>query len=625
MTQLYIEGQLCELSPDFKITLVTENVFFSKASTYTYDVKLPCPANSANAKIFEAKTRSDKRVSAKPMNAQLIVDNIVVLDGTAVVVGTSTDSISIQLLQGNSELNWRSKYENIYINELDMGTLADWGFALSTGYNPNFVYISMNLASQSGNKTFWKADCITNYTNGNVMLSPVINSETEELMNPLTLFEDNLILFDYRGGGTASNVYLPARLAPQPKLSYMVDKVFEAVGLTIGKNELADLDIYKNAVIANSTEVWYIANILPRWTLPEFVEQLQLMFNCVVVINNSKVDLLIREKYLNPNTPNRTEPIADVLDEFERDIDGEAETADADKPRKYDISYADFGRWFLGDDFASVPIYPASKLTGTPNPYVFAYTDKGNKVASPFLYNGAINGYVVDYFRQLDTPGDVATLRMVPTVPYENANLTNALTGTWSVDYRDLTDLIEALAATAIGTETLIEGRENIQDLIDAGETPSKTSYIEKMPISYLGTVRVHDTYSELWNFTLQIITPIFIAIATKEFDDLHFTGIRPSSQTDYDIFVQFALQKFDMSLFDLQEADAVNYFAQFYKEKTEISLAELYNFTFVPGRLLNAEKLFLIKNQLFVCKQIKYTITADGFAKIADGEFYKL
>lgn len=625
MTQLYIDGHLCDLPTDFKITLVTENVFFSKASTYTFDIKLPCQPNSNNAKIFGAQTRSDKRVNASPMPARLIIDNIVVLNGTAVIVGTNNDSISVQLLQGNSELNWKTKYDGLYINELDLGTVQEWGFEKSTGYNPNYLYINLNLATQSQGKTYWEADCIYNNTNGLVTLSPVVNLETEELMNPLTLFDGNLILLDYRTGDRASNVYLPARLAPQPKLWYMVEKIFEGVGLTIGKHELRELDIYENAYIANSTEVWLKASLLPKLTLVEFVEQLQLMYNCVVTINGGVVDILIRERYYSATTPADIEHVAEVVDEFDRDVDVESEVIDADKPRRYDISYSDFGRHFLGDDFADVPIYPASKLTTTPNPYVFAYTAKGNKVSSPFLYNGAIDGNVVDYFRQLNTPGDVATLKMVPLVPYEAKDLTDALTGTWSVDYRDLTDLIEALAAKAYGTESLIEGRENIQELINAGETPAAQGSLEKMPIGYISTVRVHDTYSELWDFTPKLLTSIYVKIETKEFDNLNFTGIRPSLQSTYDIYLNFVLQKYDLSLFDLKEPNAVNYYSVLYKEKTNISVAEQYNFSFVAQKLFNPEKVFLIKNQLFACKQIKYTITARGFEKIAEGEFYKL
>lgn len=628
MTQLFINGFECDLPTDFKITLVTENVFFSKASTYTYDVKLSCAPYSQNAKIFAHCYRPDKTVSPSPMPAQLIVDNRVILNGTAIIVGTDNDTVSVQLLQGNSELNWKSKYEKVYINELDLGTAEQWGFQKSQGYDPDYLFLKADLASQYDNHTFWKADCVYNYTDGMVTVSPVINSETEELMNCLSLFDDNLILHEFDSNEYQSNVILPTRLAPQPRLWYMVEKVFEAVGLTIGKFELRELDIFNDAFIANSTEIWLIADILPKITFVEFVEQLQIVYNCVVVINNGKADILLRDRYYGTDTPQNIEQVTEVVDEFSRDVDADAEVADADKARQYDISYSDFGKHFLGDDFAAVPIYPASKLSSTPNPYVFAFTEYGNKVSSPFLLpNNKIDGYVVDYFRASESPNgtDKAIMKLVPTVPFDQKNLTDALDGYWNADFRDLAVLVTAIAATAYGTESLIAGRENIQELIDAGETPSAKGSLEKMPISYLAKVHISDhVYQELWDFTYYYLTPKYVAYDFQQYQT-YFNGYVPSARRSYYIDVVFDSCPYDMSLFPIADDQVINYYSVFYKEKANIPTTEQYTFQFVTNRLLAVESKFNILNQRYVALQIKYTIGPRGFEKIAEGEFYKL
>lgn len=627
MTQLFINGMECDLPTDFKITLITENVAFSKASTYTYDVKLSCAPYSQNAKIFENCYRPDKTVRSTPMSAQLIVDNRVILNGTAIIVGTDNDNVSIQLLQGNSELNWKAKYESLYINELDLGTVEQWGFLKSTGYTPNYLYIKTDLATTEDGKTFWEANCIYEHTNGMVSVSPVFNSETEELMNCLALLNGHLILHEFESGDYASNLILPTRLAPQPRLWYMIEKVFNGVGITIDKFELRELPLFENAFIANSTEVYLIADILPKLTFVEFIEQLQIVFNCVVIINNGHASILLRDRYFAADSPDTIEDVAEVVDEFSRDVDAEAEVADADKARQYDISYSDFGKWYLGNDFAAVPIYPASKLTETQNPYVFAYTAKGNKVSSPFLHNGNIDGYVVDYFRASESPNgtEKAIMKLVPTVPIDTKNITDALEGYWNDDYRDLTLLIEALAPTAIGTESLIEGRENIQELIDNGETPSTKGYLEKMPISYLCECEVHDNQRELWDWSFYMLTAIAVASYSTSYNT-YFNGNVPTTRRQYYINVGFPPgNPYDMSLFDIADDYIINFYRTFYKEKTTIPMAAQYVFQFITNRLLAVDKKFNIRSQLYAARQIKYTIGPRGFEKIAEGEFYKL
>ena len=72
--------------------------------------------------------------------------------------------------------------------------------------------------------------------------------------------------------------------------------------------------------------------------------------------------------------------------------------------------------------------------------------------------------------------------------------------------------------------------------------------------------------------------------------------------------------------------SEVKNLYSVFYKGVAEIEISNTTSVNFVFGKMIkNVLKTFLIKNQLFACKQIKYTITARGFEKIAEGEFYKL
>lgn len=60
------------------------------------------------------------------------------------------------------------------------------------------------------------------------------------------------------------------------------------------------------------------------------------------------------------------------------------------------------------------------------------------------------------------------------------------------------------------------------------------------------------------------------------------------------------------------------------YKNKREIDTSVEYIFRFVvTERLYDLKNLFCIRNKLYYCKQIKYTISPKGYDKIAEGIFY--
>lgn len=631
MTQLYIDGHLCDLPTDFKITLVTENLYFSKASTYTYDIQLPIAPFSNNAKIFENINRLDKTIADLSFSARLLVDNKVIINGIATITDVKNDGISLQLLQGNSELNWKKKHEGTYIDELDLGDASEWGLGWEDGHlkitAPYEVFRDWYYLADKYH--YWSPDYMAQYNNGDVLFTPIINATTGEVMNPiafmlLNTYEGDWIktwcLNDIENTTTPSATtytLLPSRLAPQPKFSIIMQKIFNALNMPIVENELVGTEIYDNFFVANASEVYHIAEMLPHWTVPDFITEVQNLFNCVIDVKDDGTHIVLRKNFYAIDARQNIVTLGNPVDGFETDVDSDqtADVSNSDLPKKYDIAYPNYGTMFLGDEFKGVAIVPKSELTSNANPYVFSRTSYGAKVSSPRInLANRVTGNAIDHFEEQPSDGrDYTTLKLLPVRPQDEQemhyyypfyewNQGEFTSGKQPYNYN-------IYVPTAEGKDTEIE-RQNIQELLDALETPEERPTLEKLCLGFQWA----DFYKEVSSGNFYGKYPLLISLLQ-------------ASHTDND-GVTVAEQPYDMSLIDRQRINGdplKNLYAKYYSDTPVVTVNKTTIVNFVTDTLADVLKTFLIKNQLFACKQIKYTITAKGFDKIAEGEFYKL
>ena len=106
MTNLYIDGIAVVLPSEFSITVKQENAFFTKNGEYTYDIELSLLVPE-NAKLYGFLNRLN--ITDRPAHkrkAVLVADNRVYLNGTEIITGWTDERVSIQLVSGNSELNY---------------------------------------------------------------------------------------------------------------------------------------------------------------------------------------------------------------------------------------------------------------------------------------------------------------------------------------------------------------------------------------------------------------------------------------------------------------------------------------------------------------------------------------
>ena len=106
MTELYIDGVLAVLPQSFSIQVKRENPLITKNGEYTYDVTLDL-TNRINADLYRHLNRlNTKQPLPTKRRAVLIADNRVYCNGTEVITGWSDKTVSVQIVSGNSELNF---------------------------------------------------------------------------------------------------------------------------------------------------------------------------------------------------------------------------------------------------------------------------------------------------------------------------------------------------------------------------------------------------------------------------------------------------------------------------------------------------------------------------------------
>lgn len=347
MITLFLNDKPAIINENKNIKFIRENSYFSKTGSYTYNIELPAniPENIA---IFGHLYRND--ISKKDnitYTARLIVDNILILSGTATITNITDTNIKIQLMGGNSELNFYNKNEKQYIDELPLG---NWRGLMDR--DPTMRLIADDIKEEFNYHLYWGV--IESYNGickklwrenkkGNMVdwvALPCYNKNYDIICNN---FGFRTYKSKKNGDDTTlscvmvndlDNVYLSA----QPYLVPMIERIFKHLGYPVKENCLLDNEFFMHIVIVTANNRSDIARGLPHWTVSEFIEQIEKFFAVVITIDESLKRTYIkkRQDFFKSNTVY----INDVLDEYSVTINEEETT---------DISNANIG-------YAEVPI-----------------------------------------------------------------------------------------------------------------------------------------------------------------------------------------------------------------------------------------------------------------------------
>lgn len=291
MTELIIDGTQAVLPQDFSVSVKRENPLFTKNGEYTYDITLPL-SNPINASLYEHLNRLTSITEVKSKRrAVLIADNRVYCNGTEVITAWTDDTVSIQITSGNSELNYVIG-GSLMISFLDMKETVP-----ATGdYSPNEK----------------------RYPDTEYNLAPVYSDTEGRVLNQWEFWFDK---------GPIPQWIRDGSYIAQPYLCAYIREVLRAAGYTLTENSLEET-VFKDLYICHTQHTSKWSEMLPGWSVLDFLEQIEITFHMIFVIDahTRSVRLLFRNEFFSGV---HTLHVQQVIDEYEAEVDEEPDVEDA--------------------------------------------------------------------------------------------------------------------------------------------------------------------------------------------------------------------------------------------------------------------------------------------------------
>ncbi len=308
-TQLIIGGVEVVLPQNFATTVKRENSFFTKNGEYTYDCTLRLD-NQTNRELYGFLQRLNKKEAVQSKrSAVLMADGRVYCRGTEVITGWTDEEVTVQVVAGNSELNYVVS-DSLRIEWLDMGEIGDMGetdvaWPMRTGLTQHLTYPAIHYCLptvfNSSDSTFYNNYlCRGKY--GEARPKIIVGRDDANYVN------------DGRGD---------LEVVAQPFLCALVKRLLGALGYTIGTNHL-DESQYKSLFVVNTRSTTKYAEMLSGWTVKDFLEEVEKLTGMVLLVDNvtKTVDIVSKGIFYSQS---RIVPLKNVVDAYDLSVEEEGE------------------------------------------------------------------------------------------------------------------------------------------------------------------------------------------------------------------------------------------------------------------------------------------------------------
>ena len=565
MVSLYIAGVEAVLPSDFATEIKIENSFFTKNGEYTYEFKLPLN-NPTNAALYSHLHRLNNASEIKEKRqAVLVADNRCYINGTEIITDWTDDSVSVQLASGNSELNYLIG-ASLQVSFLNMGTAE--------------------LTDESGRVALYTQSLQGSYPEYDYVAAPVSTPAG--------------ILNEWRFGKTSSGYSL--RLADdtirivQPYLCAIVRRMLTALGYTIGVNQLEE-SRYSQLIVVHDVNTLEYAKMLPGWSVKDFFENLERMFNLVLVVNNKSrtVDIIFANRfYLAAEEVH----LSAVEDEYEVDVDVDNADLMTNANIGYDLPDSDYFRFAkMSDSLVNLceKVESPSLLTlgvyfmnNKPMRTIGIDTSTGRQYVYrpyqlPIFQDGMFPMREVNQYANLDKGGEEVTLKFIPCaqvfhiIPCYDAGGERVGDYLWHIP--------------SIEGNTTAEGDDvsalNMTELIESGKTDSGQSGSGRLSLAFWHGCRTENAIGPV----LPIAYPLAMSdnmfqVLTEQLEGAPMVVV----DSEYSL---------RLSVLD----------AELYSGVYNIDTTKAYKFYTSDPNLPDARLIFVIRNKRFVCREMNFSI----------------
>lgn len=240
--EIIINGKQAYMKENTSFDFIFENRLFTGSDSYTLTITFPLKGCARNIAIFGHINRADV-VKAKVVFDCDIRDGAFFKSGSITITEISDVEVKTQFLEGRSEQNFDDTFDDIYLNEMDLG----------------YPTKRRDLDSD---------EVLKGYPKNNFVPLPWVNNYSGIIHNACTLNSHFVTGFENE---REEHTF-------QPYLLYILKRIFDELEYSYDFTTLQSSQ-YSSLLICNTLpaawEAWNFAIAMPHWTLTEFFEQLE--------------------------------------------------------------------------------------------------------------------------------------------------------------------------------------------------------------------------------------------------------------------------------------------------------------------------------------------------------------
>lgn len=249
--EIIINNQQAILEQGTSFDFIAENRLFTGSDSYTLTITFPLRGCAQNIAIFGHIHRAEVAKNKVVFDCE-IRDRDFYRSGIITITEITDIEVKTQFLEGRSEQNFDETFDEIYLNELDLGYPENTSGRRGSCMNAMLPYPD----------NFYVALPWVNNTSGNIQNEMAWDAEDREFQ---WAFEDNFQLQS-------------VKLSFQPYLLHILYQICRALGYE-GDFSAIENSNFKFLLICNTLPApWDAHNFalaLPHWTLTEFFEEME--------------------------------------------------------------------------------------------------------------------------------------------------------------------------------------------------------------------------------------------------------------------------------------------------------------------------------------------------------------
>ena len=321
---IYVNNRLAALKKGTSFEYVSENRLFSGSDGYTLSIIFPlrgCPENLA---IFGHINRADVAAQRVIFDCE-IRDKAFCKFGSITITEINDTEVKTQFLEGRSEQNFDVTFDDVYINELDLGSATD-----TNDSRPEYAW----------DPFINKMKCVAlpwvNDYSGNIQNLADFHPEERNSDGSLKARSYYSWNADCSGGSW------------QPYLLYITRRICEAVGYAADFSKWEEKEEYRYLLICNTLPYAWdtggFARALPHWTVAEYFEKLELLLGGEFTINHrgKTIDFTFTEATLLAIRPVRLD---NIIDEHTVEVTVEEDKCEYREAKKLVYKECDHEMW----------------------------------------------------------------------------------------------------------------------------------------------------------------------------------------------------------------------------------------------------------------------------------------